>query len=58
MAMGRPKIIITKDTLMQLYAKYGDWYTVANKIGVSNQTIYRRLAEYGVSRGYGGSWAR
>jgi transcriptional regulator with PAS, ATPase and Fis domain len=58
MAMGRPKIIITKELLLQLYAKHGDWYTVADKLGVSHQTIYRRLAEYSVCRGYGGSWAQ
>lgn len=51
--MGRPKINITKEVLLNMYTQYKDWYVVADKLGVSTATVYRRLAEFEVLRGYG-----
>lgn len=50
--VGRPRKKITKELLIDLYDNYKNWYTVAEQLGVSNVTVYRRLNEYGISRNY------
>ncbi len=51
--VGRPKKEITKEMLFDLYSKHENWYTVADALGISKSTLYRRLHEYGISRFYG-----
>lgn len=50
MPNGRPRIVITKEQLEKLYECYRDWYKVAEKLGVSTMTVYRRLSEYGIKK--------
>jgi len=50
--VGRPKIEITGELLVALRQKLGTWKAVADTLGVSEMTIYRRLKEFNIPREY------
>lgn len=50
--MGRPRKNISRDLLLSLYEDKQDWTKVAEVLGVSHMTVYRRLREFGITRQY------
>jgi len=52
MTMGRPRIEVNKDIIIDLYCKYKNWDIVANELGFSRATLYRRLKSFGIQRNY------
>ena len=47
--MARPRIELKKEVVFDLFSRYGSWYKVADELGVTHPTIYRRLSEWGVN---------
>ena len=50
--VGRPKVDLSKEMLMELYKEMKTWDKVANYLAISQMTIYRRLKEYGIKKYY------
>lgn len=48
--MVRPRKDLSKEMLLGLYDTYKNWCKVAGVLGVSDSTVYRRLALYGIER--------
>jgi len=46
--IGRPKLDITKEEIIQLKHLNYSWTEIAKLLGVSRQTLYRRLQEFGI----------
>ena len=49
---GRPRKKIDKETLISLFNEYHRWDLVAENLGVSIMTVYRRLKEYNLNKQY------
>ena len=52
---GRPKFQISRDQLQYLSSMSFNWTQIANMLGVSRMTIYRRRVEYGLISSTSGS---
>ena len=50
--IGRPKIEIDKQALINLRDELGSWPAVASFLGVSHVTIYRRIKEFNIKTMY------
>ena len=50
--MARPRIELSKELLLEMFDKYHSWLVVADILGVTHPTIYRRLSEYKISKFY------
>jgi hypothetical protein len=51
---GRPKFMITREQMYYLRSMSFSWVQIANLLGVSYTTIYRRRQEYGMTGSDGG----
>ena len=49
---GRPRKKIDREILIVLFNQYQRWDLVAENLGVSIMTIYRRLKEYNLNKQY------
>lgn len=48
LASGRPRIEVKKEDIKALRALNSSWTKIARMLGISQQTLYRRLYEYGI----------
>lgn len=50
--IGRPKLDMSIDDILVMYNEIGSWQVVADTLGVSRMTLFRRLKENNVKRTY------
>ncbi len=43
--LGRPKVVLSRYRMEQLYAQTKSWEQVAKRMGVSRSTLHRRLSQ-------------
>ena len=48
--MARPRINLSKEMLFDLYGQHKSWHKVADVLGITHPTVYRRLAEWGIDK--------
>jgi len=48
-AVGRPRVDVSKEDIVDLRKLNYSWSKIAEMLGISRQTLYRRLEEYNIS---------